>query len=80
MHPEKHNAHVKAYYNRNLENILMQKADNFEGNTKRFHRQTLIRLANAGFDVLPSQTATSGIDQAETPVHTLSAFAGIEVS
>jgi hypothetical protein len=72
MHPEKHNAHVKAYYNRNSEKILMQKAYKrfLEGHTKRFHRQMLIRLINAGFDVSPSQTATSDIDQAKTPVHT----------
>jgi hypothetical protein len=79
MHPEKHKAHVKAYYGRNQEKILMQKAYKrfLEGNTKSFHRRTLIRLANAGFDVWPS--ATCDIDNIGT-LHTLSAFAGIEVS
>jgi hypothetical protein len=80
MHPKKHYAHVKAYYNRNQEKILMQKAYKrfLEGSTKRFHRQTLIRLANAGFDISPFQTAT--IDHAGTLVHTLTPFAGIKES
>ena len=46
MHPEKHNAHVKAYYGRNQEKSLMQKAYKrfLSGDTKRFHKQTLIRF------------------------------------
>jgi hypothetical protein len=76
LHPEKHNAHVKAYYGRNQEKILMQKAycRFLSGDTKRFHKQTLIRLANAGFDVSAFRTATADLDDADQSVLTLSAF------
>jgi lipopolysaccharide biosynthesis protein len=82
MHPEKHNEHVKAYYSRNQERILLQKAYRryLAGNTKRFHKQTLIRLKNAGFDVSASRTAISDLDHVGVTSQPLSAFTGIEVS
>lgn len=64
LHPEKHLEHVKAYYNRNQEKILMQKAYKryITGHTKKLHKQTLLRLENAGFLVPPDTASTSNLE------------------
>lgn len=59
IHQEKHKEQVKAYYVRNQEKILLQKAyaRYLQGRTKKFHKETLVRMKKAGFSI-PLETAS----------------------
>lgn len=59
LHPERHKEQVRAYYGRNQEKILLQKAyaRYIAGHTKKFHEQTLVRLKKAGFSIPPDTTS-----------------------
>lgn len=59
LHPEQHKEQVRAYYARNQEKILMQKAyaRYLAGHTKKFHKQTLVRLKKAGFAIPTDATS-----------------------
>jgi hypothetical protein len=72
-HSAEHSEHVRKYYIKHRDAILLQKAYKryLSGGTKKLHKQTLVRLANAGFDVsrMPlSDLTVTGL------------FTGIEVS
>lgn len=80
-HHQQHAQNVRRYYGRNRETILMQKAYKrfLSSATKKLHKQTLIRLADAGFAV--PQTASFDMpDDTEVSALSLGAFTGIEVS
>jgi hypothetical protein len=76
-HPKQHSKHVKKYYIKHREAILLQKAYKryLSGGTKKLHKQTMIRLAKAGFDV-PQMPLSNLTDTGVS----LGLFTGIEVS
>lgn len=82
IHPEKHNANMRAYYYRHHDEILLRKAYQrfMNGRTKKLHKSTTRRLIDAGFDVRQMTSPSDTESEIEASALPLGSFTSIEVS